>query len=108
MLHELGHVLGLLHAPDDAPPSIMKQQFFNSDKRTVTTYDKKSIQKLYGGERTPPLMPLRSTTHGKRGQQHSYREMKAPEDHEEEKIITRIIEIGIDGKCQHHQDKEKK
>ncbi len=91
ILHELGHCLGLGHSPSGSM-SIMEAYFSSNPVlralRALTPYDKRYLQKSYGGERHPP--PSMASANSPLAKQQK-RGLQAP--NKEKKIITEVITL---------------
>jgi len=87
-LHEMGHFLGLCHAPDNSnPPISIMAPYYYSTQRTLKTYDTNKIQALYLNNQNLAAISTKTNTNA----------LSAPVGTE----IKGIVELNADGNCRH-------
>lgn len=104
VLHELGHLIGLKHVSSYSTSSVMQPYLSIFDSvRTISNYDKSSVQDLYG------VTPL-STTQGYQVTTSAVAKSTGPKilpkgaRESDDGVVRGVIELRADGKCHHYEN----
>ena len=104
VLHELGHLIGLSHVSSFSTSSVMQPYLSIFDSvRTISTYDKNSVQSLYGVSSLNAGNGFQVTTSAITTNPAPKKLPKSARE-DENGEVRGVIELRADGKCHHYEN----